>query len=159
MGRERDMLKKIISGCQTGADIAGIDAAIHNNFSYGGWVPKGRKTEAGPLSDSYVVQEMPGEGYMQRTRQNVIDSNGTVIFTHGRLSDGSDLTRKYAIKQNKPWLHIDLAATDADGSVEQVKAFIVGNSIEILNVAGKSESRDPKIYNAAYGVINSVLST
>jgi hypothetical protein len=37
------MIQKIISGAQTGADRAGIDAAIELNIEYGGWVPKGRK--------------------------------------------------------------------------------------------------------------------
>ena len=36
-------MKKIISGCQTGADIVAIDAAIALNFPYGGWVPKRAK--------------------------------------------------------------------------------------------------------------------
>jgi hypothetical protein len=45
---------------------------------------------------------MPTESYPKRTEQNVIDSDGTVIFTHGKLSGGSDLTRKFAIKHGKP---------------------------------------------------------
>jgi len=32
---------KIISGGQTEADIAGVDAAIEFNISYGGWLSKG----------------------------------------------------------------------------------------------------------------------
>ena len=42
-------IEKIISGGQTGADIAGVDAAIFCNFPYGGWLPKGRKTENGAV--------------------------------------------------------------------------------------------------------------
>lgn len=50
------MLQKIFTGHQTGADIAAIDAAIDIIFL--GWVPKGRKTEIGPLPEKYIVQEM-----------------------------------------------------------------------------------------------------
>ena len=46
-------LKKIVSGGQTGADIAGIDAAIAYKIPYGGWFPKGRMTEDDPLSVEY----------------------------------------------------------------------------------------------------------
>ena len=88
------MLKKIISGGQTGADIAGIDAAIASGLSYGGWLPKGRRTEDGPLPETYALQEMKTRGYPKRTEQNVIDSDGTVIFVRGKLTGGSDLTRK-----------------------------------------------------------------
>ena len=34
------MIQKIISGGQTGADIAGIDAAIDCNIPYCGWLPE-----------------------------------------------------------------------------------------------------------------------
>ena len=45
------MIKKIISGGQTGADQATLDAAIKLEFPYGGWIPKGRMTESGPLAN------------------------------------------------------------------------------------------------------------
>jgi Circularly permutated YpsA SLOG family len=36
------VLKKIISGGQTGADCAGLDYAISHEIPHGGWCPKGR---------------------------------------------------------------------------------------------------------------------
>ena len=66
---------KIISGGQTGADIAGVDAAIECNISYGGWLPKGRKCETGIVPLTYTgFQELTKGGYPKRTEQNVIDS-------------------------------------------------------------------------------------
>jgi len=47
------VIGKIISGGQTGADQGAIDAAIKYSFLYGGWIPKGRLTENGPLPDKY----------------------------------------------------------------------------------------------------------
>ena len=44
---------KIISGGQTGADRAGLDAAIAMGFDYGGAVPKGRRAEDGHISYKY----------------------------------------------------------------------------------------------------------
>ena len=151
------MLKKIVSGCQTGADIAGIDAAIASGFPYAGWVPKGRKTEAGPLPDCYQVQEMPAAGYPKRTEQNVIDSDGTVIFTRGRLAGGSDLTRKLAIKHNRPWLHCDLTTLSANEACEELCKWIDASAIETLNVAGRSASKDELIYGVVYKVISLLL--
>ena len=72
------MIQKIISGGQTGADQAALDAAIKLGISHGGWIPKGRITEDGPLLDKYKLQEMPTDSYPARTEQNVIDSDGTV---------------------------------------------------------------------------------
>jgi hypothetical protein len=35
------MIKKIISGGQTGADRAALDVAIMYNIPHGGWIPEG----------------------------------------------------------------------------------------------------------------------
>ena len=53
------MLKKIISGGQTGADVAGLDVAIKYGIPHGGAIPKGRLTEEGLLSEKYSLQETP----------------------------------------------------------------------------------------------------
>ena len=151
------MLTKIISGCQTGADITMIDAAIANNFPYGRWVPKGKRTSVGPLPDRYIVQEMPTESYPKRTEQNVTDSDGTVIFTHGELSGGSDLTRKFAIKHGKPWIHIGMIALFQDDAVRSLVNWVNENSIEVLNVAGKSAAKDERIYDVVYVVMDRFL--
>ena len=151
------MIKQILSGCQTGADIAGIDAAIALNFPYGGWVPRGRRTETGPLDAKYVVREMPTNGYPPRTRQNIIDSDGTVIFTHGKLTGGSALTRKLAIEQKRPWLHLDMNDHTVDGAVENLLSWMESEDVEVLNVAGRSGSKDHKIYGVVFSVIKKMV--
>ena len=151
------MLKKIISGCQTGADIAAIDAAIDNGFPYGGWVPKGRRTEAGPLPLTYAVREMDTRGYPKRTEQNILDADGTVICSHGRLSGGSALTRRIAKRQNKPWLHLDLADLSADQAADKLAEWIDLHGIEVVNVAGQSASKNERIYAATFAVIERFL--
>ncbi|MCK5542927.1 MAG: hypothetical protein KAI40_09555, partial [Desulfobacterales bacterium] len=80
------MLKKIISGGQTGADQAALDSAIKFNIEHGGWVPKGRKTEHGVLSAKYKMDEMKTEDYRARTHQNIIDSDATLIIAGGNLT-------------------------------------------------------------------------
>ena len=95
------MLKKIISGGQTGADRAALDVAIKLSIPHGGWIPKGRLTEEGRLPQRYQLQEMPTESYPLRTEQNVIDSDGTLIVAHGKLTGGSDCTREMALKHNE----------------------------------------------------------
>ena len=43
------MIQKIISGGQTGADRAALDVAFKLGIPHGGWIPKGRIAEDGPL--------------------------------------------------------------------------------------------------------------
>jgi predicted Rossmann-fold nucleotide-binding protein len=66
------MLKKIISGGQTGADRAALDTAIEKGIPHGGWIPKGRKTEDGTLPEQYNLQEMPTTSYPKRTEKNIL---------------------------------------------------------------------------------------
>ena len=151
------MLRKIISGGQTGADQAALDAAIKYNFPHGGWITKGRKTEDGRLPDNYKLEEMPTESYPKRTEQNIIDSKGTVIISHGKLTGGSKLTQGLANKHNRPCLHIDLNETPAFIASSKINTWIIEHNIEILNVAGSRASKDPKIYEIVKYIIEGVI--
>jgi hypothetical protein len=48
------MLRKIITGGQTGADRAGLDFAIETGLEHGGYVPRGRKAEDGRIDDPHL---------------------------------------------------------------------------------------------------------
>jgi len=151
------MLAKIVTGGQTGADQAGLDVAMKLNIPYGGWIPKGRLTEDGPLPEYYQLQEMSTDCYKKRTEQNVIDSDGTVIFSHGKLSGGSALTVKFAQKHAKPWLHLDMKKMSLIYARRLLKSWIIDNGLKTLNVAGPRASGDPEIYNTVTQVLGSAL--
>jgi hypothetical protein len=102
------MITKIIPGAQSGVDRAALDFALKFNIPHGGWIPKGRITEDGPLPEKYQLQEMPTASYPARTEQNVIDSDGTLIFSRGKPTGGTDYTRKMVLKHKKKLVHIDL---------------------------------------------------
>ena len=72
---------KIISGGQTGADRAALDAALELSIPHGGWLPKGRKAEDGPVSKRYRLQELASPNYRDRTRKNILESDGTLIVS------------------------------------------------------------------------------
>ncbi len=151
------MIEKIISGGQTGADRAGLDVAIKFNIDHGGWIPKGRKTEDGPLADKYKLKEMTSADYRERTKQNIIDSQGTVILSHGELTGGSKLTLSYAKVIGRPNCHIDLVAAEEFEASIMLKSFITENGIRILNVAGPRLSHQPWIYRDVKTVLEAAL--
>jgi len=151
------MIKKIISGGQTGADQAALDVAIKLGISHGGWIPKGRLTEAGVLDEKYKLTEMETSNYNKRTEQNVVDSDGTLIVSHGKLTGGSDYTREMAIFHNRPWLHIDLNKTNSFQAAGKIKSWIMENDIEVLNVAGSRASKDPLIYQTTADILETVF--
>ncbi len=76
-------LRKIISGAQTGADRAGLDAAVELGLETGGWIPHGGRIDEGnhpELIPLYGLKETFGPDYPTRTLNNVLDSDGTVLF-------------------------------------------------------------------------------
>ena len=150
------MLKKIISGGQTGADRAALDAAIELGIPHGGWIPKGRRTEGGPLPDKYELKEMATPSYEERTEQNVIDSDGTLIVSHGQLTDGSAFTDEMAKKHERPCLHIDLDVIRGISAAQEIKSWILQNGVKTLNVAGPRASKAPEIHDDTVRMVKAV---
>lgn len=144
------MLTKIVSGGQTGADRAALDFAIEFDIPHSGWIPKGRKAEDGIILDKYHLQEMPTASYPKRTERNVIDSDGTLILSHGKLTGGSALTLKLAKKHQRPHLHIDFDKSNSFEAARAINAWIKDHGIEVLNVAGPRASKNPEIYDSTY---------
>ena len=151
------LIEKIVSGGQTGADQAALDVAIRLGIPHGGWVPKGRRTEAGALPCRYQMREMPTDGYAERTEQNVIDSDGTVILSHGALDGGSALTEIRAGEHGRPHLHLDMERLSIAEAADALKEWIENNAIRVLNVAGPRASKDPDIYRVTAAVLESLL--
>lgn len=151
------MIKRIISGGQTGVDRAALDVAIKLGIPHGGWMPKGGRAENGKLSSRYQLTEMSTPSYPKRTEKNVLDSDGTLIISHGRLAGGSALTRKLAKKYGRPWIHVDLDKVSFSHAAGIVRAWIEQNDIEILNVAGPRASKDPSIYNSTVKILQDAL--
>ncbi|HPA21544.1 MAG TPA: putative molybdenum carrier protein [Verrucomicrobiae bacterium] len=151
------LIEKLVSGGQTGADRAALDAAIALGLSHGGWCPKGRRAEDGTIPDRYALTETPGASYLQRTEWNVRDSDGTVVFTLGKAaSGGSRKTIAIARVLGKPCLHI---ARDARGDAAALlRDFIGRHRVAVLNVAGSRESKEPGIGEWVGAVLTATLS-
>lgn len=145
---------KIISGGQTGVDRAALEWAVANNVTHGGWCPRGRKAEDGAIPDSFKLAETYSPTYAVRTRWNVRDSDGTVIFSAtNQINGGSKLTRESAETQSKPWLHLDASLGMAEAA-RRLRRFIEEHNIATLNVAGPRASDEPD--NGSF--VQSVLS-
>lgn len=151
------MIRKIVSGGQTGVDQAALDAAIGCDMSYGGWLPAGRRTENGPLPARYYMQVLEAGGYPERTRKNVLDSDATLIISHGPLTGGSALTAKIAYNSGRPFIHVNLLQLNPEESLVIVKDWLKKNQPGTLNVAGPRASTDKTIYNAALSFITKLL--
>ncbi len=144
---------KIISGGQTGADRAALDAAIELGIPHGGWLPRGRKTEDGQLPRHYRLNELDTYRYRDRTLKNVEESDGTLIVSFGPLTGGSALTEAFCIRLDRPYLHLNMEYLTMDKAVSSVEQWLAGNCIRTLNVAGPRASSDSRIYDAVRKIV------
>ena len=135
-------------------DRAALDVAQALGLPCGGWCPKGRKAEDGPIALRYPLRETPTESYAQRTEWNVRDSDGTLVLTRGEAAGGTAQTVACAAAQGKPCLVLDLAAAPAP---EAVRAWAAARAIKVLNIAGPRESKSPGIYAQATAFLRQVL--
>src|SRR5438132_9759618 len=138
---------KIISGGQTGVDRAALDAALKHGVDCGGWCPAGRIDERGKIPERYPLQELESGGFSERTRQNVRDSDGTVIIYSKKLSGGSEQTLQFCVEQNRPHRLIDAEKMSAEAAAQKILDLVRKNKIEILNVAGPRQSEWPNGYD------------
>ena len=146
----------IISGGQTGADQAALDAAIALDIPHGGWLPKGRKTETGPLPLRYELLELGSTRYRDRTEKNILAADGTLIFSFGPLVGGSALTEALAIRYNRPFLHIDFELIESERAATLVENWLGTMRLEVVNVAGSRASSEPRIYEAVFSLLTRI---
>ena len=67
----------IFTGGQTGVDRAAFDVAAELGITCGGWCPRGRTAEDGPIDLKYPLLETPSPDPSQRTKWNVRDTDAT----------------------------------------------------------------------------------
>lgn len=144
------IIRRIISGGQTGADIAGLRAARACGIRTGGWAPKGYITERGPrpfvLGQIYGLREDSSERYPSRTLKNVMMADATLIITD---SLGSGLTAKMCLQNHKPAMQIatsDLVASlKGHSGLIEVLQWVFARQPKVINIAGNRESKAPGI--------------
>lgn len=143
----RQLIKKIVSGGQTGVDRAALDLAIEMSIPCGGWCPKGRWAEDGMIPDCYLnMRETPSEKPEQRTEWNVRDSDGTLVIVNALPTGGTLYTIEMAKLYDKPCF---LFNVNAGQDVKEVIEWIKNNNISVLNVAGSRASQAIGMYDFA----------
>jgi len=134
---------KIISGGQTGVDRAALDFAIRHGLEHGGWWPRGRLAEDGFVPPHYELHEADSPDYVERTKQNVLDADATLVVARGQeLSGGTAFTKFCAEKHGRPLLVVYERDGASKGAVALSK-FIEQYKVRTLNVAGPRESQAP----------------
>lgn len=121
----------------------------------GGWCPRGRRAEDGPLDPRYPLTETPSPDYLERTDWNVRDSDGTLIVAHRPLTGGTAITERYALQRGKPCLTVHPDEADA---VEKTRHWLALHRIAVMNVAGPRQSSGTGSYEATQRLLEALLA-
>jgi hypothetical protein len=149
--------RKIISSGTDGADRAALDVAIKLGIPYGGWMSGDMKGENNIPENKYKLKKMMPSEHPGHIENNVIDSDGTLIFSHGKLDAKSIWQDGFAEKHQKPWLHIDLYRITGFEASIKISEWVLENHVEILNVTGSRSKSDQNIYAATMNVLESAI--
>lgn len=158
------MTLKVISGAQTGADIAGLWAAKHFGIKTSGYAPKGFLTLDGThpeMMDTFGILQHKCEGYRDRTIDNLKDSGITIVCSE-KMSPGTRLTINQC-KANK--VRYELAVLDpsdmvkslddANFIIDEVKKLLerntmLGYNYFNINIAGNSTKNSIRSFEFTY---------
>lgn len=140
---------KIISGGQTGADRAALDAAVEIGITTGGYAPKNYLTENG---SDYSLRTLglidSKKGYVERTELNVVHSDVTIWF--GNEDTPGFLATKRACKKHKKEFY-DVTDSTSDTIYKIISHF------ETINIAGNRASKNPDIYFYVFNMMKIIL--
>lgn len=148
-------LELVVSGGQTGADRAGLEAARIAGIPTGGWAPHGFLTTRGPDPSlaAFGLREIelgtPTAMYIARTKRNVTDSDGTVVF---QLHASPGTTKTVEFCRTGKWSGpatgpayrpcLTISNLDNPRTPNHIAEWIVAARIRRLNVAGHREGPD-----------------
>ena len=143
---------RIISGGQTGVDLAGLDAAVDISrtipLKYGGFAPKGMTNEDGIISPHYGLVEIKG-GYKRRTLMNLGLADVVLVYTRtGLNTPGTNMTINEAIKRQ-------ILVVVLENSWRLPVDQLLGK--QTIMVAGPRESKAPGIYEESKPKFNQLF--
>ena len=147
----------ILSGGQTGADRAALDAALAAGVPCGGHCPAGRRAEDGVIPGRYPLAELPTASYPARTRRNVVDADATVVMAFGPPTGGTQLTVDLCRRLRKPCLTIDADLATAGEAAVLTAVFLLRHRAGVLNVAGPRASGQPGIYRFVFDAVTMLV--
>jgi len=124
-------------------------------LAVGGWCPRGRWAEDGPIDARYPLTQTPLRRVCQRTLWNIRDSDATLVLVCGRPRGGTALTVR-GLALRRPRLVVDPTDRRAPALVRR---WLRRHGVRTLNVGGPRASEDPQIYAAARSLLSRLFQS
>lgn len=163
------MTLRVISGAQTGADVAGLWAAKLFGIPTGGWAPKDFITLDGPhpeMAQTFGIKEHSKAGYRDRTIANLTESSSTIVCSE-KMSPGTKLTINQCKKTYVPCHVFMLDPSDLQGSIDEktidnlVHEISRSNKLGLeytLNVAGNATKNCARAFEFTFKICHKLFT-
>jgi len=158
------MIVRVISGGQTGVDIAALKAAKKMGIQTGGTAPRGWLTLDGPrpeYADIFGMVECHRAGYAHRTLSNVMNSGATLRIASDFSTSGELCTLRacHAAERYPFDIGLDASLRTTMGRIRKAVEWIRerGPGL-VLNVAGNTEQTAPGIELAAERILMCIFA-
>jgi hypothetical protein len=149
----RVLVRRVVSGGEAGVDRAALDWAIDHRVDHGGWCPRGRRADDGPLDARYVLHETDSTSDADRTRRNVREGDATLILNAGLLEGHALLCQRLAQAAGKPCLVAQLDDRHRARELRRVLEWLGSDALLTLHVAGPRAASRPGIHALAYTML------
>ncbi len=149
----RVLVRRIVSGGESGVDRAALDWAIDHRVEHGGWCPRGRRADDGPLAPRYALRETDSASDADRTRRNVRESDGTLILNAGPLEGRALLGKRLAEAAGKPYFVAQLDGRNRPRELRRVLEWLGGDALLTVHVAGPRAASRPGVHDMAYQML------
>ena len=150
-------MRKIISGGQTGVELAALDVAIRLGIAHGGWAPRGLRNEEGPIPDTYDIGEVTALGFQRAMETNIIQSDGTLLVTRGVKNPETRFAVETTLKHHHQLLHIDLSQHSGFEAASLVSSWLNMQQIQVVFVTGPAHSQDSGVYSQVKKILETAF--
>lgn len=151
------MIHKLISGGQTGVELAALDIAIKLGIHHGGWITRGRRNAQGRLSRVYNLREVDALGFKTAMERNVTEADGTLLVTRGKKSARTQYAVEMSLKHQRQLLHVDLSQNSPFEAASLISSWGSLQQIGTAFVTGTQADSDSKIYAQALKILETAF--
>jgi hypothetical protein len=140
------IVRRIISGGQSGVERAALDLAVQLGIAHGGWVAPGRVVDDGLLPDRYRLTEVAFSGGPASADANLQMSDGVLLIARGPLAGEAAGVHDQARRRQHPHLLLDLDRYTRFQSSLLINSWLRAKQVETLFITGPRENEQPSIY-------------
>ena len=151
------MFRKIVSGAESGVELAAMDLALRLGMACGGWTPKEPASTRIEFNRKYNLRATPAIGYQQAVEHNVQDADGLLLITRGGMNPKSRYAAKTALSHQKQLLHADLQQHSQFEAASLISSWVKIQRPGQLYITGTNAVDDQTIYQHTLKILETAF--